>query len=283
MSARGRFLSGLVTVVIALAGFATVGALPAAANDSTIQYVALGDSYAAGQAAGSFPNCMQGSEGYPELLDAEQRIHLRANPTCSGATTSSVATTQLSALNRGTRLVTVTVGAADLGLSRVLTACTAVPPVDCEDAINDALALLVVGPGGESVLGGRLKDLYADIADAAPKALVVVTGYPLLFTPALSDPNLAIKLQINAATAALNATIQQAVAVTPGAGVDIVYVDVAGTPGFEGHGIGGTDPFINNLPDPNAFHPNAAGYRTYADLISAVLPSGWLDGQSQLV
>jgi lysophospholipase L1-like esterase len=271
MSARGRFLSGLVTVVIALA-FA-VGALPAAANDSTIQYVALGDSYAAGQAAGSFPNCMQGSEGYPELLDSQRRIHLRANPTCSGATTSSVADTQLSALNRGTRLVTVTVGAADLGLSRVLTACTAVPPVGCEDAINNALALLAVGPGGESVLGGRLKDLYADIADAAPKALVVVTGYPLLFTPAPSDPDLAIKLQINAATAALNATIRQAVAVTPGAGVDIVYVDVTGTPGFEGHGIGGSVPFINDLPDQNAFHPNAAGYSTYADLISAALPS----------
>ena len=56
MSARGRFLSGLVTVVVALAGFVTLGALPAAATPGTVQYVALGDSYAAGQAAGSFPN-----------------------------------------------------------------------------------------------------------------------------------------------------------------------------------------------------------------------------------
>jgi hypothetical protein len=52
MSARGRFLSGFVTMVIALAGLVTVGALPAAATDSrTVQYVALGDSYAAGQGA----------------------------------------------------------------------------------------------------------------------------------------------------------------------------------------------------------------------------------------
>ena len=207
----GRFLSGLITAVIT-AGFATVGVLPAVADSATVQYVALGDSYAAGQAAGSFPNCPHSPNGYPALLDSEQSIHLRANPTCSGAMTISVADTQLSALNRGTRLVTLTVGGADLDVSGVLTACTAVPPVDCEDAINDALALLAVPPGGESVLGGRLTDLYADITDAAPKALVVVTGYPHLFSPAPSDPDLAIKLQINAATAALNATIQQAVA-----------------------------------------------------------------------
>ena len=50
MSARGPLVSGLVTMVIALAGFVTVGALPAAATPGTIQYVALGDSYAAGTA-----------------------------------------------------------------------------------------------------------------------------------------------------------------------------------------------------------------------------------------
>ena len=50
MRARGRLLSCLVTMVIALAGFVTVGALPAAATPATVQYVALGDSYAAGTA-----------------------------------------------------------------------------------------------------------------------------------------------------------------------------------------------------------------------------------------
>ena len=53
MTARGRFVARLVTMLIALAGFVTVGALPAAAdNSATIQYVALGDSYAAGQGGG---------------------------------------------------------------------------------------------------------------------------------------------------------------------------------------------------------------------------------------
>jgi lysophospholipase L1-like esterase len=282
MSARGRFLSVLVTIVIALAGFVTVGALPAAATPGAVQYVALGDSYAAGTAAGGFPNCPQNPDGYPGLLDSEQSIHLRANAACSGATTSSVATTQLSALKPGTKLVTLTVGAADLGLSAVLTACTPGASDACTAAINNALALLAVPPGGESVLFGRLTDLYADIADAAShKALIVVTGYPLLFSPVPDDPNLAIKLQINAATTALNATIQQAVAATRATGVNIVYVDVV--PAFLGHGIGGAVPFINALPDPNAFHPNDLGYQAYAAAISAALPPAWLNGQTQLV
>ena len=66
MRARGRLISGLVTTVVALAGFVTAGALPAAAAPSTVDYVALGDSYAAGTAApGSFPNCPHGVGGYP--------------------------------------------------------------------------------------------------------------------------------------------------------------------------------------------------------------------------
>ena len=131
MTARGRrFLARLVTTLVAgLAGILAVGALPAAADTVGIgQYVALGDSYAAGQGASApedyHNKCLRSPNGYPALLDAENQIHLRANAACTGATTSAVANEQLSALKQGTRLVTLTVGAADLGLSQVLTACT---------------------------------------------------------------------------------------------------------------------------------------------------------------
>jgi lysophospholipase L1-like esterase len=293
MSARGRLLSVLVTIVIALAGFVGLGALPAAATPPIIPYVALGDSYAAGQGAPPYLNpCLQTNQSYPSLLDLESRIQLlQPNTTCTGLTTSDVAdiVEDLIVLNDDTRLVTLTVGAADLDLSRVLTACTAVPPVDCEDAINDALALLAVPPGGESVLGGRLTDLYADVAGRAPRARVMVTGYPLLFSPAPTDPNLTLKLQINAATAALNSTIEQAVSVANDADVNIHYVDV--TEAFAGHGIGGEPEFINPLCDfpcdpielLGAFHPTAAGYQAYADAIAAALPGGWFDKQKQSV
>ena len=89
MTARGRFVARLVTMLIALAGFVTVGALPAAADNSgTVQYVALGDSYAAGQGGGDYLNdCLESPERLPISARAEKtdrsprqrRVHRRVN------------------------------------------------------------------------------------------------------------------------------------------------------------------------------------------------------------
>ena len=157
MTARGRrFLARLVTTLVAsFAGILTVGALPATAQTVGIgQYVALGDSYAAGQgggAAGHYLNdCLQSPNGYPALLDAEKQIHLRANAACTGATTADVAKAAVSAEAKD-QLVTLTVGAAYLGLSEVLAACTAAPPTptQCQTAIQSRAS----APGGTA--GGR--------------------------------------------------------------------------------------------------------------------------------
>jgi lysophospholipase L1-like esterase len=283
MSARGRLLSGLVTIVIASAGFSTIGAVPAAAKSSTVQYVALGDSYAAGQGGGQYlNNCLQTAASYPELLDSEKHIHLQANETCTGAEISEVADT-LSALNRGTRLVTLTVGAVDLDVSSVAAACTT-PGMqnECVAEILRVQTLLGICPGGKSALDSPLTDLYAEVANAAPKALVVVTGYPLLFEPPANpnDPNAAIIAAINKATTDLNCVIERAVGAADPTGEHIVYVDV--TEAFEEHGIGGElQPFINPPGTADAFHPTAAGYVAYADAISAALPKAWLDKQKK--
>jgi lysophospholipase L1-like esterase len=283
MTARGRrFLARFVPMLIAgLAGILTVGALPAAADTVGIgQYVALGDSYAAGQGGSlAYDNkCLRSPNGYPALLDAENQIHLRANAACTGATTSDVAEEQLSALKQGTRLVTLTVGAADLGLSRVLAACTAGTPAQCQEAMGLADLLLPAECGDESELGRRLENLYADVAEAAPNALIVATGYPLLF----DDPDL-LETQINDATTRLNCAINKAVADAKAAGINIVYVDV--TQAFARHGIGCSCavPFINP-PEAgiNAFHPTPAGYLAYAAAISAALPSSWGAKQEQV-
>jgi lysophospholipase L1-like esterase len=287
MTARGRLLSGLVTMVIALAGFVTFGALPAAANSDNVQYVALGDSYAAG--VGAPPHrpvtpCLQSDFGYPGVLDSAKRIDLQVNAACIGATTDLVARTQLSALNPATRLVTLTVGGNDLGFAGLAGACTtATTPeeqLQCVAAINDAVAVQRL-----TELGRQLRHLYADeVADRAPDARIVVTGYPFLFErPADNDSSKIIKNAFNQATARLNTTIEQAVAATREADVKIVYVDV--TAAFAGHGIGSSDAFINDpssdAPGAVPFHPNAAGYNAYADAISDALPNGWLDKTSR--
>jgi lysophospholipase L1-like esterase len=281
MTVRGRLLSGLVAMVIAVAGFVTVGAPTATAGSSgTLQYVALGDSYAAGIGAPPYvssDDCLQSNNGYPELLDSEKRIHLQVNASCPGATTSTVAATQLSALTPGVELVTLTVGGNDLGFRDLAGPCLGGTPEQCKEAIDTA-------EGKLSVLGSALTDLYNQVADAAPKALIVVTGYPYLFEiRPEDDPLAAIKEQINNAIRLLNITIQQAVADAQDDGVNIVYVDV--TAEFTGHGIGSEEPPFINAPIPGEFHvedfhPNADGYRAYADAISAAIRDA-LDKQEQ--
>jgi len=289
MTARGRLLSGLVTIVIALAGFVTVGALPAAANSDNVQYVALGDSYAAGVGASPrlpVTKCLQSDFGYPGVLDSAKRIDLQVNATCAGATTDVVAKTQLSALNPETRLVTLTVGGNDLGFAGLAGPCLAgtLKPAECLAAIDDAVAV-----GRLSKLGSALTDLFAhQVAVKAPDARIVVTGYPFLFDPPAADdhsPSSEIINRFREATALLNDTIERAVAAARDANVKIVYVDV--TAAFAGHGIGSSDPFINDpssdAPGAVPFHPNARGYVAYADAIAAKLPNGWLAKNKQLV
>jgi lysophospholipase L1-like esterase len=294
VNTRGRFLSGLVTTVIALAGFVTAGALPAAATPDTVDYVALGDSYAAGTALRKGDGtCLQSDIGYPTMLNDESiRINLTANVACSGATTNGVRA-QLSALNSDTltaaRLVTLTVGGANLDVSGVAKACLAGDQVECSRKIGAAKLQLGDCPGGESPLGADLTKLFGEVADKAPRARIVVTGYPLLFEPpADDDPDHVAKTAINKATTDLNCVIERAVATANAADVNIHYVDV--TEEFAGHGI--VDPrsctdssaFIHSLlicdppgTDLEAFHPTAKGYNAYADAIKTKLPGGWFD------
>ena len=64
---------------------------------------------------------------------------------------------QLSALNKGTRVVTLTVGGNDLSVAGIAAACAPGPSPACQTAINTALSLLATPPG---VLAGRLASVY---------------------------------------------------------------------------------------------------------------------------
>jgi lysophospholipase L1-like esterase len=276
MKTRGRMVSRLLAVFIAVAGLVALGAPTATAGKShtlhygqprTLQYVALGDSYAAGRGAGDYINvgCKVSANGYPALLNARKHVNLRANASCSGKTTSDVLNTQLSALNRWTTLVTLTVGANDLGVAAVAAACSPVPTAACQPAIAQAVGQL-------PSLAVNLPKVYTAVAAAAPRALILVTGYPYLFSthsPCL--PSEAIMCQINTATDLLNQTIEDTVetAAQPPSGVNIKYIDVIAA--FAGHGIGGSPPLFINDTGLDAYHPTAAGYKAYDAALSAAL------------
>ncbi|WP_177216748.1 SGNH/GDSL hydrolase family protein [Mycetocola miduiensis] len=277
LAASILFAGSLSTVTAQAAPAAAVSAVSAqaaGAESAVIEYVARGDSYAAGQGAGSYENaCMQSALSYPEMLDDVDRVELVADASCSGATTRDVLTRQLRvvAMNRDADLVTVTVGANDLGGAAVVAACsTSFASPECQAALDSVYALLTPRASGiPSRFAIRLTTALTGVAMVARDAKILVTGYPYLFeTPPPSDPNYAAIVEINSATALLNATIQGVVQQLASRGVDIRYVDV--TEAFTGHGIGSPDPWIH-ASGPDAFHPTAAGYVAYTMAITSAL------------
>ena len=243
-------------------GFA---AIPAeAAPPPKADYVALGDSYAAGQGAAPYTDlgCFVSRKGYPAIADKLRGLELTANAACSGNSTAHV----LQSLPdlRGAEVVTVTVGGNDLDTTGLVATCFAVPAA-CEGAFEARAAMLQDAhdnPGTNALVQG-LAGISLSVDDQAPTALIVFTGYPMLFDPAFPDPRVGM---INELTAGLNTVIER---VANGTGAR--YVDVA--PAFAGHGIGSAEPWINfnaaNIQDPANFHPTGEGYRHgyYASLV----------------
>jgi lysophospholipase L1-like esterase len=272
---KRRVFAALAALVLGMGMLAAGAAGPAAAASQPVaKYVALGDSVGAGQGGGvPLDPCMRTAGGYAAQLDQAPKLNLLRNAACSGAAIADVEA-QLSQLNRGTTVVTLTVGANDLGLGQIYAACAAAaaggPTMPCAVAINAAL-------GAVAGLPAPLGSLIGDIAQRAPNAAIVVTGYPHLLTPVPFgqdvDDLAALVQAVNDTTDALDAAIQAAVASAGAQGADVVYADVVGA--FSGHGVQlvpglPSDPWFGTDPvnDPVGFlHPNYAGYTAYTQVI----------------
>lgn len=227
-----------------------------------IDYVALGDSYSAGVGAGVFlDTCGRTDMGYPSLLDRKRSIKLVANVACSGATTADVHSKgtepflrpQVRSITRKTDLVTITIGANNLGLGPIAAGCVQAPvSVNCQTAIEEVTNTI------RTDLSHDLKKAFKAIKGRSKGAQVVVLGYPKLFSPEFSQlgPATATAVQLNSAVTSLNHVIKSTARY-----YRFQYVDVTGE--FRGHGIGSPDPWIN-LPAANSnqsFHPTAEGYK----------------------
>lgn len=252
--------AGLAAVVLAFAGLATAPAQAAMPPAPPLAYVALGDSYAAGQGAEPYlDSCLRSPSSYPALADASRWVRLVQNAACSGASGDDVVAKQLKRLSPDTDVVTLTVGGNNLDLPRLVLACST-SELACATALAERQALLtqaLIDPASSPLVADLTATIDA-IQAKAPNATIYVTGYPLLFDPAFSNPALAFA--VNSLTVMLNMIIEN-VAEAKGA----TYVDVTGA--FAGHGIGSGDPWFNFDPtnpfDPENLHPNAAGYVAY--------------------
>ena len=260
---RTALAAGLAAIAMAVG----LAAVPAQAVDKT-QYIALGDSYAAGQGAGPYKNdtCYRSKNTYSELAAETKAIKLVTNAACSGKTTQEVVATQLLQLDGRTELVTITAGGNNLGFGDIVTNCGAAisnPAFAgaCADASATAMAKI-----GSGQLAGEVAAMIQSVQAAAPNAKIVVTGYPYLFDPIPADQADPMSQFIYRATAlanGLNGSIALAAWETK-----VQFVEV--WPAFVGHGINSNDPWINGATgNADGFHPNAEGYLAYYTALNA--------------
>lgn len=179
----------LTSALVALALFAVAAAGARAAN-----YVALGDSYAAGPL---IPNpvlplgCLKSDHNYPHLAAPGIGLTLR-DASCSGATTVDMTNPQnvepdgpnppqFNSLDASTTVVSLTIGGNDIGFSEVAQSCITLNPFShpCLDKYD---------AGGVDQLKARIEatapKVAADLAGIktrSPSAKIYVVNYPAIF------------------------------------------------------------------------------------------------------
>jgi lysophospholipase L1-like esterase len=263
------------------------------------RYVALGDSYSAGEGAYRIPGDLapgnsghRTSQAYFHAIADTFPFHKGSSFwACSGATTGDVLrggageAPQVDRVTPDTSLVTLSIGGNDVGFARVLAGCIVRLPWsgDCQ------------GQGGQiagrmRTLGTDLRSVLATIVARAPLARVIVVGYPRIFsdTSGRDFDNISVGDQrwLNQRAKELDDVIRQAVQTADqgivaahGAG-SVEYVDALYA--FAGHEIGTKDPFVNGLDlnlsalsvEARSFHPNADGYRRLAGLVGRQIING---------
>ena len=235
-------------------------AAPAAAA-SSVDYVALGDSYSSGVGApGQTGLCLRSPNGYPGQWVGRNSPRSFTNLTCSGAETGDVLAGQAPNIPSGADLISITIGGNDAGFASTVLSCQVSSDAACAQTVANAEA------GISGTLGGKLDTTYAAIKAKAPSARVVVLGYPLLFDTTssycgLTGMSLAKRKSLNGGAVLLDDLIKQR---AQAAG--FTFSDVRDE--FAGHGICASSPYLNSLtlsPPQNSFHPNKNGY-TYGYL-----------------
>ncbi|MEU3624546.1 SGNH/GDSL hydrolase family protein [Amycolatopsis coloradensis] len=184
MALGRRVKAGLVALAATVA--VTSAATPARAGQ--LEYVALGDSAAAGPL---IPNqdpgllCLRSDRDYPAIAAAALGARL-TDVSCSGAVTADltnrrfgVLAPQLDALKPSTGLVSITMGANDSGLFQQAIGCINPLPEPAGFSCADRLTAGGKDPLGDSIrawapkFGAALDEIRA----RSPHAKILVTGY----------------------------------------------------------------------------------------------------------
>ncbi|WP_329585693.1 SGNH/GDSL hydrolase family protein [Streptomyces sp. NBC_01005] len=271
--ARRRLVSLSVAVAATCLAVTAAPGASAAGSDSAAngKYVALGDSYAVAPGTREYDNpddpCRRGPSAYPRLWAQQHPSYTFVEASCSGATTAELTSQQVPQLTADTTLVTIHVGGNDVGFVDVLKNC--IFTIEDKDCLAGVEAAKAAATGS---LPGALASTYAAVRAKAPKAKVVVVGYPRLYT-------------IGGSCGILGLSDRERTALNSGADtIDSVLADQAAKAGFtfldpraafDPHTIcsDGTT-WVTSLEWDKineSYHPNKAGHRDgYLPLLNSI-------------
>jgi hypothetical protein len=190
-------LVGLAVAAASAVGGSTAVAAPAA-DPTTIEYVALGDSYSAGPLIPVVVDlaCVRSSNNYPAILRRTLEFASITDVTCSGARTTDMrepqtgvtgipAAPQYDALTPTTDLVTIGIGGNDYGLfGSMLDTC---PAVAADHPRGKPCKQAFTTPQGVDKklrdakrIGRRVGRVVREVQEISPEATILVVGYPRL-------------------------------------------------------------------------------------------------------
>ena len=286
MTSLQRAVGALLATVLS---FATLSACSSSTPDprpsepSGPRYVALGDSMTAGAGIGSTSApCYRSRANFPSLIADELGVKNFVDASCIGATTADVreghvaddgefVPAQMDDLTADTDVVSITIGGNDSEFLASLYVACYVPPGSSAKACSSAVERL---PAQLDKIQQNIAATLAAIRKKAPRALVVLVGYPRIMPDSGScDPSVVPIAEPHLGAAAklegqLEATMRAA-AKQGGA----EYVDMRKRSVGHDACAGKDDAWVSgNSPEPGDgtfLHPRAKGAKAMA---RAVLP-----------
>lgn len=176
------------------------------------------------------------------------------------------------------KYVTLSIGGNDVNFEGIITkAATSSNSTELYDAIDSKLDHFF--DKGSTYY--KLRETYERIAEAAPNATIIVTGYPELLDPNGSSMFFSQEEAeyINNAVRIFNTYIDGIIQQCKGKGMKIEFVDVAEE--FRGHGANSSDPYLHGIMigareqelnswaavSSGSIHPNKKGMQAYAKCV----------------
>ncbi|GAA2386444.1 SGNH family lipase [Streptomyces glaucosporus] len=242
----------LTTALLALGLAFTVPAPASAAGENSGKtagenYVALGDSYSSGTGAGDYSDvlCTRSRNAYPALWARSGAPASFTFAACGGATIPDVLNNQVQHLRADTTLVSISIGGNDSGFASIMLSCVLSTQTACERRLDEAAEYV------RTELPGELDALYATIRARAPRAEVVVVGYPHLY----KEGGFCLGMGAGKRTAVNDgADLLNEVIADRAAAAGFAFADAR--PAFAGHEICTSDPWISG----SNIHPTAEGH-----------------------